>query len=473
MEKLRQLMERIIQRVNINLREPLLDVGPYVRDVVPLEQMIRFYAFYGITPHHPLNLHFCRSNLAGSYFLGKCDVSDSILYKTDIRGDELKRKGDVFPYEGFEVPLHEDETIRIRDSYLIKTLVHNYSHDPESPEEFTIRNTVSAHYANIHGSDVAGCFLAPFSTVDLTTLHDCIIGEFSYLQKKEMAHQEIPAGTIWISAKDAFEFHYRHDPEVLKNYIRFEPGIVPQGFFMDFVEARKEDFQRIFDVINLESVESIPASASLSRYAVIRPKTKIHENVLISQRAYIENSWMGKGANAQENCFIINSRLSGYNVTAHGAKIINAHLGKNVFAGFNAFLRGTDAFPLKIGENSIIMPHTIIDLSEPVVIEPSSVVWGFIQNQKDVNENCISMDSLSQINGAFSRGRMHFTGSGRIFADAFKHRIDHILEANGAYFDGTDNKGHAQQSQKMSFNIIQPYSEGERMGLYPRIDIMP
>jgi 6-pyruvoyltetrahydropterin/6-carboxytetrahydropterin synthase len=36
-------------------------------------------------------------------------------------------------------------------------------------------------------------------------------------------------------------------------------------------------------------------------------------NVLVAQRAYIENSWMGDGANAQENCYILHSRLHGHN----------------------------------------------------------------------------------------------------------------------------------------------------------------
>jgi carbonic anhydrase/acetyltransferase-like protein (isoleucine patch superfamily) len=473
MERLNELLERIIQRVNINLREPLFDAGPYLRELIPWEQLVKFYAFYGIAQRYPLNFSFSRSNLAGSYFLGKCHVSDSILYKSDIRGDELKRKGDIFHYQGFNVPLHDDETIRIKDSCLIKTLVHSNSHDPEHPEEFTIYNTVSTHYANIHGSDVEGCFLGPFSTVDLTTLHDCVIGEFVYLQKSELSHKEIPAGTILISAGDNFEFHFQHDPEVLKKYIRFEAGSIPKGIFMDFVEERKADFQRIFDVINLERIGSIPASASLSRYARVKPKTKINDNVLISQRAFIENSWMGKGANAQENCFIINSRLSGCNVTAHGAKIINAHLGENVFVGFNSFLRGNERFPLKIGENSIIMPHTIIDLAEPVAIDPASVVWGFIQRQEDVAQNSVPLADLAKINGDYAVGRMKFRGSGRIFTEAFRHRIDHILEANGAYFNGTDKKGHAQQSQIISYNIIQPYSEGANKGLYPTIEILP
>jgi carbonic anhydrase/acetyltransferase-like protein (isoleucine patch superfamily) len=471
MKRLNDLLERIIQRVNINLREPLFDVGPYVRDLVPLNQLTKFYAFYGITPHHPLNFHFSRSNLAGSYFLGKCHVSDAILYKSDIRGDELKRKGDIFQFEGFDIPLHEDETIRIKDSYLIKTLVHNNSHDPENLEDFIIQNTVSTHYANIHGSDVEGCYMGPFSTVDLTTLHDCVIGEFAYLQVGELAHHQVPAGTIWISGGDQFEFRYQHDPGNLKKYIRFEPGSRPQGIFIDFVENRKDDFRRVFDVVKLETPSSIPSGASLNRYALIKPKTQIGQNVLVAQRAYIENSWMGNGANAQENCYIIDSRLSGNNVTAHGAKIIGAELGEKVFVGFNSFLQGSKDAGLSIGENSIIMPHTIIDLTEPVDIQASHLVWGCIRKQTDVEENSMPLSELASITGQHSLGRMHFKGNGESFVKGFQHRIEHILEANGAYFDGTSKKGHAQSSQNISYNLIQPYPEGDSKGLYPTIDI--
>lgn len=473
MKRLDDLLERIIQRVNINLREPSFDVGPYVRTLIPLNQLTKFYAFYGITPYHPLNFYFSRSNLSGSYFLGKCQVSDAILYKCDIRGDELKRKGDIFHFEGFDIPLHDDETIRIKDSYLIKTLVHNNSHDPENPEDFIIQNTVSTHYANIHGSDVEGCYLGPFSTIDLTTVHDCVIGEFAYVQINELAHQQIPAGAIRISMGDQFEFRYQHDPGILKEYIRFEPGSMPRGIFMDFVERRKEDFRRVFDVVMLETPISIPSGASLNRYAVIKPKTQIHQNVLVAQRAYIENSFMGIGANAQENCYIINSRLSGYNVTAHGAKIICSELGKKVFVGFNSFLQGSKESALQIGDNSIVMPHTIIDLTEPVTIPASHLVWGCIQNQKDAEQNTFPLSKFKSLSGQFSQGEMKFEGNGELFVKGFQHRIEHILEANGAYFDGKDKKGHAQSSQDICFNLIQPYPEGDWKGLYPTIEIRP
>ena len=95
MKALEKLLDRIIQRVNINLRELGCDVTPYACKLIPFSKMLKYYAFYGVTPHHPLNFQFTHSNLAGSYFLGRCRVTNSLLYKSDIRGDELKKKGDA------------------------------------------------------------------------------------------------------------------------------------------------------------------------------------------------------------------------------------------------------------------------------------------------------------------------------------------------------------------------------------------
>ena len=476
MKELEKLFIRIVQRVNINLRELEFDVKPYVWDLIPATQMNKFYAFYGISPHHPLNLQFMHSGLAGSYFLGQCRVTNSLLYKCDIRGDELKKKGEKFQFQNFNIPVSKDEEIEIEDSALVKTLVHNFSHDPETLEKFFIKNTVATHYANIHGSPSDGCFLGPFSTVDLTTMRDCIIGTFSYIQAGEISHLNINSGTIWVRSPDAFNFLYRYPAQQLKKYIYFSAGNQPQGVFIDFVEDRKENFQRLFDVVNIEPPFTVPDSASLDRYAVIKPKTNIGENVLVSQRAFIENSSLGKGANAQENCFIINSKLAGYNVTAHGAKIIDADLEQNVFVGFNSFLRGRPESRLAIGKQSIIMPHTIIDITKPLTIPAGHLVWGLVSCQKDLAENSISIDELSKITSGFSKGNLVFEGNGASFVSAFQDRIHHILEANGAFFneeDSTTLKGHAQKNQNMSFNTIQPYPGGELEGLYPTISIKP
>jgi carbonic anhydrase/acetyltransferase-like protein (isoleucine patch superfamily) len=473
MKQLGNLIDRIVERINVNLRDFHFDADAFVRRTIPLNRLGKFYAFYGITPQHPFHFHFFRSNLSGSYFLGRCTVDHAVVHKSDIRGDELKTKGDRFHFQGAEIPVYDDEMIRIKDACLIKTLVHCNTHDPENLEEFLIQNTVSMHYANIHGSPVQGCFIGPFATVDLTTLHDSIIGAFSYLQVGELSHQKIEPGTIWINAKDIFDFRYSFSSKVLKNYIFLEPGSLPRGIFIDFIRDRKTDFQKIFKVVNLKAPIAIPRGASLNRYAFVKGDSTISENVLVAQRAYLENAWLGKGANAQENCYIINSRLEGNNVTAHGGKIVNARLGKNVFVGFNSFLRATSEFALEIGEGSIVMPHTIIDLDGPLTIPEDHVVWGYIRNAEDLKNNAVSIKKFSRVKKSLTMGAMKFEGSGFRFIEAFKHRIEHILEANGAFFDGRQNRGHAQMGQDISFNIIQPYGKGAKKGLYPTIDIRP
>ncbi len=242
---------------------------------------------------------------------------------------------------------------------------------------------------------------------------------------------------------------------------------------MDFVEDRKEGFQRVFDVVHIEPSVPVPDSASLDRYAVIKPKTHISENVLVAARAYLQNAWLGRGANAQENCYIINSRLEGLNVTAHGAKIIEADLGKNIFVGFNSFLRGRSDSRLTVGKDSIIMPHTIIDIKKPLAIPPGHLVWGLITNPAELESNSMALKDFSKINSSLIKGNLSFEGNGTDFVSAFRERIHHILEANGAFFNGKKNRGHAQQNQNISFNTIQPYPDGELQGLYPAIVIQP
>lgn len=473
MEALEKLFARIVQRVNINLREMDYDVGPWVRELVPMAQFNKFYAFYGITPNHPLDFQFRESSLAGSYFLGKCQVARSILYKSDIRGDELKKKDDVYAYGDLRIELSRDEGFDIADSFLVKTLVHCFTHDPETLETFFIRDTIATHYANIHGAPMEGCFLGPFSTVDLTTARDSIIGAFAYVQAGEIQHQTIPPGTVWIRSPGRFNFLYQFPRDRLAPYIAFQPGGPPRGELIDFVEARQKDFEPVYEVVNIAPSIKVPESASLDRFAVIRPKTVIGENVLVAQRAFLQNATLGKGANAQENCYIVNAHLEGDNVTAHGAKIIEADLGKTVFVGFNSFLRGRPDARITIGHDTVIMPHTIIDVTAPLEIPPGQVVWGLITNPDELATHSLSQADFSRELDGVSKGSMVFEGSGAAFISAFRGRIEHILETNGAFFDGQQKRGHAQRNQKISFNTIQPYPEGEREGLYPTIVINP
>lgn len=472
MNELIKLYQRIVQRVNINLRELNFDVSPYANHLIAVDQMKSFYAFYGITTDHPLDLKFSHSALAGSYFLGKCSVSDSILYKSDIRGDELKRKGYEVTFKDITVPLISDEIIDVQSSVLIKTLVHNYSHDPETPEKFFISDTLAMDYANIHGAPTHGSFLGPFATVDLTTMRDCAIGAYSYVQAGEISHLNIEPGTIWVNSPGKFNFLYKYPQDLLAEYITLSSDMVPLGKMIDFIEEREVNFQRVFDAANLDEIDTIPETSSLDRYAVVLPNFTIAENVLVSQRAYIENSNLGKGANAQENCFIINSNLEGFNVSAHGSKIVEADLKPGVFTGFNSFIYGKKDARLTVGENTMIMPHTIVDIDEPLEIPANHVIWGLIRNKEDLATNSISQEALSGVKGSASLGAMHFEGDGELLVKAFKDRIHHILEVNGAFFENGENDGHAQRNQKLSLNTIQPFQFGEMEGMYPSIRIL-
>lgn len=473
MKQVENLLDRIITRVNINLREFNFDVTPYAKKMVPLKQMTKFNGFYGITSHHPIHFNFRHSNLAGSYFLGKCITDHALVYKTDVRGDELKKKGDIFKFQDIDCPIENDETFRICDSFLIKTLIHSNSHDPEAPEEFLIRNSISGFYANIHGAPLEGCYLAPFCTVDLTTLHSCIIGTFSYVSAGDLYHQKVPDGTIWIKS-DEFEFKYTFDQEVLDKYIKNNAEERPTGILMDFVESRKYDFQAVFDSARDISGVRVPSTSAVNRYAYVAGDTHIDDNVLVSQRAYLEKAWMGPGTNAQENSYIINSRLEKNDITAHGAKIINAVLGEKVFVAFNSFLNGKPGMPLSIGSGCMIMPHTIIDLEEALDIPPDTAVWGYVRNKEDLAKNSILLEDLKKVDDEIVNGNTTFRGSGKAFVEAFTHRIDHILEANGAYYTSENKKsGHSQKGHSISYNIIQPYLSGKMKGIYPSITIRP
>ncbi len=117
------------------------------------------------------------------------------------------------------------------------------------------------------------------------------------------------------------------------------------------------------------------------------------------------------------------------------------------------------------------MPHTIIDSQEPIEIPADSLVWGYVTKQADLETQCMSLDELSMATD-ITMGNMTFTGDGKAFVDAFKHRIEHILEANGAYYNGTEKtRGHAQKTQDACFNILQPFQSGPEKGMYPTMTI--
>ena len=470
MKQMKQLIDRIVSRVNVNLNEFDFDTEGFVVNAMDYEKLLKFYAFYGITSRHPLYFHFKNSNVAGSYFLGKCYVGRSAIYKSDVRGDELKRKGDNIRCAK-NIPLVEDEMITIRDSLLYKTLVHSNSHNLESPEQFGIHNTISAHYVNIHGTTLEGCFLGPFATVDLMNLHSCIVGEFSYVQAGELFHRKIDPGTVWVRNQN-FEFKYKFRKDILDKFVGINSLYQPRGIIYDFVKEREPNYEKLFDVMNLEPIKA-PESSAVNRYAVVQGKTRIGENVLVAQRAFLDNAVMGDGSNAQENTYIIHSNLSDLCITAHGGKIIHADIGRETFVGFNSFINGKPDARIEIGEGCIVMPHTIIDSDAQIKIPDEHLIWGFIGSKDDIKNHTIALDDLAEVRDSLKIGKMVFTGKGSVFIDAFRRRINQILLTNGALFHKGEERGHAQDDQNISFNIIQPYRTGDRNGLYPSIRITP
>ena len=473
MPQLQRLLDHIVTRVNINLRDPAMDVGPRVTTSIPLDSHAQYYAFYALTAHHPPSFRFRNSALAGSYFLGRAEVTNSVLYKTDVRGDELKNRGDVFNVHGVDITLREDEVIRIKNSFLVKTLVHNNSHNPEDPTSFTILNTVALHYANIHGAPLEGCYIGPFATVDLSTAHNCVVGRYSYVQAGDLSHRRIRPGRIWIRAQDQFEFNYQYDPEVLDRYIGYDQDGRIRGEFMDFMEERKKDFGIIYSSVQPEPSVISPDTAHVSPYALLKGDCSVAENVLVAQRAYIRDSHLGPGANAQEHCYIINSTYEGSNVTAHGGKVVHCTVGTHTFVGFNSFLRGAPEAQVRIGNGSIIMPHTIIDAQEPIDIPADHLVWGYIRTPADLETHSLSLEEMAKVK-SLRLGNMSFEGLGASFVDAFTKRIHHILEENGAFYDGSEaTLGHAQKTQNVAFNLIQPYQDPELRGMCPTMSIEP
>lgn len=467
MKNLDELLQRITQRVDNCLQGHNFESGPLVRPLVPWEKFLLSPAVHGFTPHHPVYFRASDSNLAGSYFLGRCIIDQALVFKSDLRGDELKIK------QGEDPAISEDEAFRVKDSYLIRTLVHNNSHDPENPGDFSVKNTVSTHYANIHGAPTNGCFLAPFSTVDLTTVRNCLIGAFAYVQTGKLSDTVVKPGEVWVKAGEAFEFRYRFPSETLQEYIRFEPGETPKGILMDFMAELEADFERVFGGLQPKPSLPVPLGSSLNPYAVVKGRISLGENVFVAQRAYLDEAWLGKGANVQENCCVIHSRLEGDNVTAHGGKIIHSQMEEKVFVGFNSFLNGKSDRQIKVGAGSIIMPHTIIDPVEPLEIPKGRLVWGCVRNAEDLKEHSLALESLSEVAGEFKLGDMRFQGNGAEFVHGFQGRIEHILEENGAYFNENKNPGHAQKYEGLAFNTFRPFPQGTFGGLFPNLEFRP
>jgi len=470
MDKLNALRDSINRTHQMRIRTHDQDRAELVSPPVS-DRTGELPAVCAVTTNHPTGFHAVDTSLGGSFFLGKCRVTNSILHGCDVRGDELKRQGSVVINEGNEIRLEQDEEILIDNSHLVKTLIHNNSHDLESPDSFTIQDTVACHYANIHGSISSGVFYGPFSTVDLTTVSESSIGAYSYVQTGRLNGETVEPGTILVHVLGAFEFTYRFDLDRLQRYIRLDNSSTPSGELIDFMESYEGDVHALFADRKPAHGLPIPESSSVDQYALIRPTTHIGNNVLVAQRAYLENARLGNGANAQENCYLINTKLAGNNVTAHGGKVMAADIEPGVFVGFNSFLRGRNDARLRVGEEAIIMPHTIIDSESPLTIPANHVVWGLIQNAEDLAVHCLSIADVATVNGEINLGRMTFTGDGSTLINAFQARVQHILAENGAFFDGHTKHGHAQKNKSIDYKELPPNRGGSAAMMHPDIEI--
>jgi carbonic anhydrase/acetyltransferase-like protein (isoleucine patch superfamily) len=469
MECINRLISHIISRVNLNLDPVHMDVEPMVRNTVSIEKMIKYYAYYALSIGHPWYFSFKESNLSGSYFMGRCEVDRSIIHMSDIRGDELKPKGAIVHFGTRKTELYQDETIQIINSCLIRTLVHNNSKNPEIPEYFRIQNTVAMHYSNIHGTTTEGVCLGAFSTADLSVMRNCILGDFAYVQTEDLSRTVIEPGRVWINHGNAFDFDYNYPEGVVQKYVSWTNDGKLSGIFADFLKTRRSDFLPVYDTLAVNIPADVPESAFVSRYCVLKGECVIGKNTLVAQRTYVENTDMGAGSNAQENSFISQCHFAGLDIVAHGGKVVHTSLGEKVFVGFNSFLNGKKEKEITVGSGSIIMPHTIIDAKEPITIGNQTIVWGHVTCQEDLAFHSMSLSEFSD-KKSFCIGNLSFKGSGAAFIEAFQQRIEHILEENGARFDGSEEtKGHAQKTQRVSFNLFQPYLGGDEEGMFPGI----
>ncbi|MEN6439617.1 MAG: transferase [Syntrophobacter sp.] len=453
MQKAQLTDHQVLDRCIASLTESGLKPAPYTDCLKIPEDSACTHAAWGSNREHPFSVEVENSIVDGSYFLGKCTVKDSILFHSDIRGDELKRKGEIVKHAGVANCIGEDEEIAVRDSYLFRTLVHSNSHDPENLTRFPIENSVCMHHSNVHGSPISNCLLKPFATIDLTVARDSAVGTYSYVQAGKLNGYHVRDGHVWVKATGKFDFQYTFDLEALKKYIFLEPGSAPRGLLIDFLAAREKEFEKLF-LKGGSDINGVSSNTYVHPYAVIKGDFRIGENAFVAQRAFLENAFLGNGANAQENCYIIDSILEGNDVSAHGSKIIETRVGRNVFVGFNSFVRGVPGKGVLIGSGSIIAPHTIIDAVDQLEIPSNHFVWGLIQDKVDLAANSISLSNLASAKGEMVNGHMTFRGDGGAFASAFKHRIEHILEGNGALYDSGRLRGHAQKCRGITFKTV-------------------
>jgi hypothetical protein len=213
-----------------------------------------------------------------------------------------------------------------------------------------------------------GSFLGPFPHRPVH--HTKQLPGYAYVHVCDLQPTIVDPGHIWIRNKSGDEFNYRYDPAVLSRYISINPGERAKGILMDFVESRKRDFERVFGFLYASRPETYSPGSFVSRYAVVKGETSIGENVLVAQRAYLQNAKMGKGANAQENSYVVDSVL---NLRLGGPRPrSSAPLGSNVRGASMRLCAERPEAPLSYARVACVAPHHH-RLVEPVELPPACV----------------------------------------------------------------------------------------------------
>lgn len=466
MKTLNQLIDRVIHYVDVNLSEFDFHSDNYILNALKQDKLLTTPASYGMTYSHPSYFHFRHSNISGSCFLGKCYVEKSAVYKSNIFGDELKKKGDLGCRDNL---LLKDEMIAIRNSVLYKSLVHSSSNNPETPEEFCIRNTVSSHYTNIHGSTLEGCFLGPLTTVNHTNLYACMIGEYSYLQTDDLFHKKIDPGTVWFKGLD-FEFYFRFREDELRPYIHLDPKDQPCGKIYDHIKKFEKKYNAAHNDLDKKGLKSADTSV-INRYSLIFGDTEIGEKAYVAHKAILVDARVGDRVMAKENTYTVNSVLSSGCTVSHGSIILNSKIGSETIIGFNVFMNGNPDARIKIGKNCIVLPHTIIDPKESAKsfqIPDNCLVWGKIRSDSDLLNQSIPLNKISDIHDQIYIGEMIFKGDGNAFIKDLKKRFDQSPRTMKPVFS---KNLKSSKDQSAIFCTLQPYSITNRKGLYPSIKI--
>ena len=106
------------------------------------------------------------------------------------------------------------------------------------------------------------------------------------------------------------------------------------------------------------------------------------------------------------------------------------------------------------------MPHTIIDIHEPLTIPPAHLVWGLVTGAEDLKTNSIALKELSKVNTTLSKGNMLFEGSGASFVTAFGIGFITSWRKTGPFSTGIPTRGTPSKTRTFPSTPSSPTPRG-------------